>query len=300
MFRKVLCPLDFSPSSQHAMRVAIRLADAAGAELVLAHASHVPAMAFAGEATYPAGAIGDMVSDEEQALAVAMREAEQLGAQRLSSRFLTGPPWEQLCDVIRADPAFDLAVMGTHGRTGFRRILLGSVTEKVVRHAPCSVLAVRGRDGTDDFRHVLCPIDFSDSSRPAVALAAELAARDGLGITLLHVLQLAAGYPGDPATLAFVAELDRDATRLLGEWAAALRARVPVPVATRLLVGSPAAQTLIALDSEVTFDLVVVGSHGRTGLDRVLLGSVAEQLVRHAPCPVLVARHARLAGEGSP
>jgi universal stress protein A len=87
-----------------------------------------------------------------------------------------------------------------------------------------------------------------------------------------------------------VAGLARDATRVLDEWAAELRARVAVPVATRILIGAPAAQALIALDSDVTFDLVVVGSHGRTGLGRLVIGSVAEQLVRHAPCPVLVAR----------
>lgn len=257
---------------------------------MLSHSWHMPAIAYAGEMPYPAGAIDGMVADEEQALGDAVREAEQLGAKRVSSIFLNGLPWEQLCETLRADAAFDLVVMGTHGRTGFRRILLGSVTEKVVRHAPCSVLAVRGRDGTHAFRHVLCPVDFSASSRHAVELAAALAARDGLGITLLHVVEMPRSYAVDASALTFVAGIERDATRVLEEWATELRGKVAVPVATRLLLGAPAAQTLIALDSEVTFDLVVTGSHGRTGLGRVLLGSVAEQLVRHAPCPVLVAR----------
>ena len=66
-----------------------------------------------------------------------------------------------------------------------------------------------------------------------------------------------------------------------------------MPIETRTLVGAPSAQALIALDSDLTYDLVAVGSHGRTGLGRLLLGSVAEQLVRHAPCPVLVARKPR-------
>jgi nucleotide-binding universal stress UspA family protein len=289
MFKNILCPLDFSPSSQHAMKVAVRLANDAGAKLVLTHSWHLPALAFSAEAPYPAGQIELMVSEEEKALAAAVKEARELGAKQVSCTFLSGLPSERICAALGAD-AFDLVIMGTHGRTGFRRILLGSVTEQVIRHAPCSILAVRGREGSSTFRHILCPVDFSPSSRHAVDLAIELAARDGLGIVLLHVLDLPVAYVGEPSSHAVVADLDRGSTRMLDELAAEVRTKTSVPVVTRTRIGSPAAQTLTVLDSEDTFDLVVVGSHGRTGISRVLLGSVAEKLARHAPCPVLVAR----------
>lgn len=293
MFRKILCPLDFSADSQHALQVAIRLCAATGAELTLVHAWHVPALAYAPELPFPADTVSALVRDEERLLAEAVDEVARTTGRRPDGRFVTGLPWQQVCELLEADRAFDLVVMGSHGRTGFRRILLGSVTEKVVRHAPCSVLAVRGRDGTHGFRHALCPIDFSDEARGAVTLAAGLVDPDGRGLTLLHVLELPALPAGDPGAIALAAGLDRDATRTLAAWAGELRAQVKVPIATRTLVGAPAAQALIALDSEVTYDLVAVGSHGRTGLGRLLLGSVAEQLVRHAPCPVLVARTPR-------
>lgn len=290
MFQKILCPVDFSSGSKQAMRVAVRMARTAGAELTLAHAWHIPALAFAGEYPMPAGAIDGMVADEQRELAAAVAEATALGAPRVTSRFVDGLPWESLCDLLRADPTYDLAVMGTHGRTGFRRILLGSVAEQVIRHAPCSVLTVRGRDAGPPFRHILCPIDLSASSRQAMNLAAELVAPDGQGIVLLHVLQLPPASVVDPATPPYAVEVERAARRHVEEWAAELRARVSVPVVTRIESGGPAARALTALDADMSFDLVVVGSHGRTGLTRVLIGSVAEQITRHAPCPVLVAR----------
>jgi nucleotide-binding universal stress UspA family protein len=290
MFKKILCPIDFSPGSQQAMRVAVRLANEAGADLELVHAWHLPAVAFAAEAPYPALESEAMMKEEEAALHAAVKDATAIGAKRVTSRFEAGIPAERVCAIAEADPRCDLIVMSTHGRTGFRRILLGSVTEKVIRHAPCSVLAVRERDGSSAFRHVLVPVDFSPSSRHAVTLAAELAARDGLGITLLHVLDLPVAYAGEPKTPGFVEDLDRRSAHLLETWATELRANVSVPVMTRTRIGSPGAQALTVLDLDPTFDLAIVGSHGRTGVARFLLGSVAEKIVRHAPCPVLVAR----------
>ncbi len=290
MYRKVLCPIDFSAGSQQALRTAVRLANDANAELVLAHSWYVPPLAFAGEMPYAAGLIDDMVGEEQKALAAALHDAKELGATKVSSLFLSGRPADQICDTLTRDPAYDLVVMGTHGRTGLGRIIMGSIAEKVIRHAPCSVMAVRGRNGTNVFRHILCPVDLSPGSRAALDAAATLAARDGLGITLLHVLELPVAFVGEPASAGVAADLDREAARVLAEWAGSLRKRVTVPVTTRTRVGSPAAQALTVLEAEKTFDLVIVGSHEHSALGRLVIGSVAEKIVRHSPCPVLVAR----------
>jgi nucleotide-binding universal stress UspA family protein len=223
-------------------------------------------------------------------VAEALAEATRLGARRVTSRALTGVPWEQIVEILRGDAAFDLAVMGTHGRTGLARILLGSVTEKVIRHAPCSVFAVRPRGDAIAFGHVLCPVDLSAGSRHAIERAAELAAPSGAGITLLHVVELPISYSGEPFTADVVNGLENKAKQGLAGLAAELSSRVSVPVTTELRFGSPWAQTLAVLDRDPTFDLVVLGSHGRTGLHRALIGSVAEQVTRHAACPVFVAR----------
>jgi nucleotide-binding universal stress UspA family protein len=289
-FHKILCPTDFSESSKQALVVAVRLAISHDAELVIEHAWHLPPLALTEEVAFPAATIQQMVDDEERALAAAVDEARQVGAKRVTSVFARGVPWDQIVETARHDVAIDLIVMGTHGRTGFTRILLGSVAENVIRHAPCSVLAVRGHAPAGVFKHVLCPVDFSPSSRYAAELAVAIAEPGGAGVVLLHVLDMPVGYLGDPMIVDLSAELDRHAERVLEAWSAELCTRSEVPVTISSRIGRAGPQILAALEADRTFDLVVLGSHGRTGLRRVLIGSVAEKTVRHAPCPVLIAR----------
>ncbi len=288
-FRKILCPIDFSPGSQQAMRAAVRLAHEAEAELVLVHAWYVQPIAFAGEYTFPADVVRQMSDDAKHGLEVASREATSLGAKRVSAKLVIGPPWSTIVGMLE-DATFDLVVLGTHGRTGLARILLGSVAEMVVRHAPCSVLAVRPDGEVKAFTNILCPVDFSESSQQAVDLAADVVTPGGAGITLLHVIELPVAYTVEAPPVEFARDLDKRAAKSLDEWAVRLRARVAVPVTTRTRSGRPGAQTLAVLGDDPKIDLVVMGSHCRTGLTRVLLGSVVEKVVRHARCPVLVAR----------
>lgn len=288
-FQKILCPIDFSAESDYALRVAVRLATRANAELVVGHTWYAGEYAL-GEYTFPSRVVEQMIEDEERGLAAAIRDAKSLGATRVTSHLMTGYPWQQIVDTLRNDAAFDLVVMGTRGRTGLSRVVLGSVAEKVIRHAPCPVLATRERTEVPPFRNILCPIDFSDSSRHAIELAATLVEPSGAGITLLHVLDLPVTYSGEPTIRDFIGDLDQRAAKTLAQWAADLKAKVSVPVTVRTRIGNPGAQTLAVLDDDPPFDLVVTGSRGRTGIRRAVLGSVAEKIVRHAPCPVLVAR----------
>lgn len=292
-FRKILCPIDFSVGSHQAMLQAASLAKQSDAELVLAHACHLPPVVQA-ELAFPADTMQDMIEDAERGLAAAAADVTGLDVRRVTTRLVTGVPWEQIVELVRSDLAIDLAVLGTQGKSGLDRVLLGSVAERVVRHAPCPVLTVPARGQLSAFEHILCPVDFSQSARRAVALATEIAAARGSRITLLHVLELPVAYSGELAIEGLAADLDRRAAELLEDWARSLGTKVSQPVVTRTRIGYPGAQILSALDADRTFDLVVTGSHGRTGLRRALLGSVAEKLVRHARCPVLVA-HARTA-----
>ncbi len=287
--KKVLCPVDFSPGSRRAMEAAVRLAGEMDAELILAHAWYVPASVFPSEAPLPPQVIQSVSDDAARGLDAAVREATALGAKRVSSMLLHGVPWRAIVDALE-DPAFELVVIGTHGRTGLARILLGSVAEKVVRHAPCSVLAVRPDGEVKPFTHVLIPVDFSDGAQHAIDLAARLVQPGGAGITLLHVIEAPVSYSGELPDPEFLRELDRRTAEYLDRASSQLRSRVSVPVTTRSRVGWPGAEILAAIDHDPTIDLVVMGSHGRTGIKRVLLGSVAEKVVRHARCPVLVAR----------
>jgi nucleotide-binding universal stress UspA family protein len=140
-FQKILCPTDFSDGARRAMAVAARLAREAGAELVVAHAWHVPAPALPADYAFLPQMVQQLSEDAQRGLDDAAREAVALGAPRVAQVLLSGVAWAAIVDAL-ADPAFDLVVIGTRGRTGLARVLLGSVAEKVVRHAPCPVLAV--------------------------------------------------------------------------------------------------------------------------------------------------------------
>ncbi|MEO7731504.1 MAG: universal stress protein [Kofleriaceae bacterium] len=287
-FRKILCPIDFSPGSQQAMRTAVRLATEGDAELVLAHAWYLPPVATGGESLMSADLVQQLSDDAQRALDDAVREATSLGARRVTPKLLKGVPWTAITDA--AMEGVDVIVIGTHGRTGLARILLGSVAEAVVRHAPCPVIVVRPEVAPGPFTHVLCPVDFSASGHQAMELAGRLAQPDGAGITLLHVVELPVAYSGELQLAGIYRDLDKASVDLLEEWAKELRTKTIVPVTTRCRIGYPGAETLAVLDEDRTFDLVVMGSHGRTGIARALLGSVAEKVVRHARCSVLVAR----------
>jgi nucleotide-binding universal stress UspA family protein len=286
-FHTILCPVDFSPGSQQAMRTAVRIAREREAELVLAHSWYLPPMTFAGEATYPAEVVQQLGDEAQRGLETAVGEAAKLGARRITSRLLSGLPSQQIVELARREPEIDLIVIGTHGRSGLARVLLGSVGELVVRHAPCPVLTVRPETEAAPFRHVLCPIDLSRPAREALDHAAELVQPGGAGITLLHVLDL----PASTRTRApdFHRDLDARSAALLDGWTIELRARTTVPVTQLTRAGSPGAQILALLDDDRSFDLVVMGSHGHTGIARMVLGSVAEKVARHARCPALVA-----------
>lgn len=149
-------------------------------------------------------------------------------------------------------------------------------------------------------KHILVPVDFSDCSRKALHYAASFARQFNADMTLLHVV---VAVPLPPQMLVFESETlsakyHEQAARQLAEWRKEIMSQAPVKATVR--AGTAAHQEIIVAAHECNCDLIVIGSHGRTGLARMLTGSTAERVVRHAPCPVLVVReleHEFLQGE---
>jgi nucleotide-binding universal stress UspA family protein len=286
--RKILCPIDFSPGSIRALEAAVRFAARDQVtELVVLHAVSLPTLAYASEYPTSAELMSAQVEAARKELANAVQYASTLGAIRIASKLELGPAWQVIVETL-ADPSYDVCVIGSQGRTGLSRVLLGSVAEKVIRHASCSILTVHPTGRANLFRHILCPVDFSSSSAHALELAAKLVASDG-AITLLHVLELPVRYSGTVTDEELAKYLAPESTGILLDWANKLRA-AGVTVHTQSRIGYPGAQILSELEHDARCDLVVLGSHGRTGVARAVLGSVAEKVTRHAPCQVLVAR----------
>lgn len=141
-FKKILCPVDFSEDSQQAMQVAVELARGSQATLVLLYVWQPQQWMTDYGMQWPNDVLLEAQALEEGKLATYRVDAQRLGAPEVVTRLVRGEPWDQIVSAAR-EGAMDLIVMGTHGRTGLRRALIGSVAERVVRHAPCTVMVVR-------------------------------------------------------------------------------------------------------------------------------------------------------------
>lgn len=141
-WKKILCPIDFSAYSRRAMHTAVSLATQYSAPLVLVNVWDMP-IAIGGQMGMDLNSIEMARVEAEATLAAWKREAHETGAKIVETMFVTGSAWNEIVTAAEKDKVVDLIVLGTHGRTGLKRLFLGSVAEKVIRHAPCSVLVVR-------------------------------------------------------------------------------------------------------------------------------------------------------------
>jgi nucleotide-binding universal stress UspA family protein len=258
------------------------------AELVILHAWEFPALPD-GDYLLQSDLVQVVEDDAHRRTQDAVREATAAGVARVYGRVANGRPWVEIVSALDGSlerNAFDLCVIGARGRTALSRFLLGSVATTVVRQAPCSVLVVRG-DGEGSFKRLLVPTDFSANATYATDLAVGLAPE---AITLLHVTEVPVLQSGEVDLRELATRLDERAAAELDKLVARIKGLTRANIVARARVGYPGAQILAALDEDPGIDLVVMGSEGRTGIKRLLLGSVAEKVVRHAHCSVLVAR----------
>jgi nucleotide-binding universal stress UspA family protein len=188
----------------------------------------------------------------------------------------------------------NLIVMGTHGRGGFERLVLGSVAEKVLRKAKCPVMTVPPPAVATSklpFAHLLCPVDFSDSSIAALGFAFSLAQESNARLTLLHAFE----WPSDEASARRVLETSEFHRQWEVETRHQLEALIPDDVRNwctpepKLAFGK-AYQQILGLAAREHVDLIVMGVQGRNALDLTLFGSTTNQVVRQASCPVLTLR----------
>lgn len=184
----------------------------------------------------------------------------------------------------------DFISMGTHGRTGVSRYVAGSVTERVVRRAPCPVLtakAVERSELTGDYGDVLIPTDGSDAASIAIGHGIEIAKRAGARIHAVNIVDVGAITltPGSSAPTELVERFEAEGERAT-EAIVDRATDAGLDVTTSVHEGVPASD-LLAYANEHEVDLVTMGTTGRTGLNRYLLGSTAERVIRHAEMPVL-------------
>ncbi len=290
--KSILVPMDFSPNAHEALDQALVMAVRFGARLDVIHVRAIHEDCYTASES-PVPKLSDL-----------RRRAGRLAAENPGvdpdsveiRRDVLHAPFVApgILDHIR-ETRPDLVVMGTHGRSGLSRVLLGSVASRVVRMSPVNVLTVgRGKAFTvgESPEEIVAPVDFSEASREAFVHAVELARAVGAKVILLHVINdvphPAFHLTGRGSVMDIFPGLRNRVLKTMKSWVKEIGAE---DVVKETLVADGRVHTKIA---EVTREhggsLIIMAGHGLSGYERLFLGSVTERVIRMAPCPVLTVK----------
>jgi nucleotide-binding universal stress UspA family protein len=302
--KKILVPRDFSDCGDAAVHYVLDLARRVGAEVHLLFVEILYADAY----------IPVTVQKAPEEAILEKLLADVNGG--LSGE--AGPPVRVVCAVKRdvaAAPAIvryaaghdvDLVVMGTHGRRGLRRLLMGSAAEEVVRTAPCPVLVARCVEaepaGPQGQNAILVPVDFSPHARIALRHARALAGLFGARLDLLHVVEEQL-YPAfyNPSVVSVYDLVPNIEARAKDELETFFEGTEgPAAAASFHVHHGHAAHEIVDFARERGSMMIVMATHGLKGMEHFLMGSVAEKVVRLAPCPVFTMKGFGLQGEEAP
>jgi nucleotide-binding universal stress UspA family protein len=298
-FRHILFAADFSQNSREAFRVACSLARENETRLFVVCVVESDWVAedpvFFGQSSVQIFRV-DHNERRREMISQKLRD-EYVPGHAIHVEYLVteGDVADEILAMAREKSA-DLIVMGTHGRTGMDWLLSGSIATAVLRKAPCPVLAMKSAERTrksDEVKVILHPTDFSANSRAATGIARSLARDFGARLLILNVAAPAVLIDGTMAP-----QVDTNVCRQALE---ELRTRLDgpdlkYPVLSKLTLGLDREEILRTAE-EIGCDMIVMGTHGRTGLSRLLMGSVAEAVLPRARCPVMVVRTPELIAE---
>ena len=297
--KQILCPVDFSEFSRRALDHALAVARCYGSTVTALHVVSpipvvVPGPSYFGAET-PPGLVPPIDPGVLAAQVKALADAEQVPGVRVETLVAEAPVAysEILVQAERLEA--DLVVMGTHGRSGFERLFLGSTAEKVLRKARCPVMTVPPQvpdampRGPVPFTRIVCAVDFSESSKLALDYAMALAQQGKAALTLAHVIETRPLYYdfSPPAAI--------DLTAWIEEARARLRAMVPEAArsshsVTDIVREGKSYREILSVADALSADLIVMGVQGRGAADLLFFGSTTHHVIREARCAVLTLR----------
>lgn len=300
-FTNILCPTDLSDASLPPLTYAAALARWYDARLTVLHVVPPPVpIGGTGVFSTPVDVVPpppqELLEEALQRVATRAGAGTSETAPHIAHRVIEGEPAVAIVDEA-VSSSTDLIVLGTHGRGGFERFMIGSIAEKVLRKAPCPVLTVPPHmpgESADDVRlsHVVCAVDFSPASLQALGFALALAQQAGATVTALHAIEwLVEDEPRTherfnvPEYRGYRIEEAREQLQALVDGTP----HGSTPVAAVVTVGR-AHREILQTATDTHADLVVMGTQGRGGLGLALFGSTTQQVVRTATCPVLTVR----------
>jgi nucleotide-binding universal stress UspA family protein len=276
--KEILCAVDLSPASTAVFSWARLIAEAFGAQVEVLHADWSEPPRY-----FTEGQISTLDSQAERQREMLERDLQDLGHKVLAPHIsftvsvVEGHAVDVILGRLRKDPP-DLVVMGSHGRSGVARMLLGSVAENVVHEVHCPTLIVRGQEipaGHRQLQRVLCPVDLTKMARECAELASEVASAFGTELCVLQTVENAVP--------------DGGARRELCRW-------VPENVrnhcrVSEVVLKGDAAEQIILFARRENVDLIVMGAEHRSFLEFSTLGRTTERVLRHGPSSVLLVPH---------
>jgi len=281
LFKRILVAVDGSPASLHALTESCRLARAEHGSITVLSVMppHDGELRLVGVRNLAAL----MQAPVDKALADATRIAE---AERISVRTVAGQgePYEEIV-TLAEEEQYDVIVLGVKGHNVSETVLMGSVTARVIGHADTNVLVIP-RESSLMWQRILVPVDGSVWSKAAANIAFQLVQSYGSQVDLVSVADVPSHLYG--VSVSAANEMIDLARRHLDQITHEAKSR-DIEANYYLREGDPA-KILIELVRKQAVDLIIMGSHGRTGLTRLLMGSVTERVIHDSPCPVLVIR----------
>ena len=299
LIHRILVATDFSPSSERSFHMALKWAASCDAVLEIVHVfNRLPEVEID-------SAVANLYIQEHEKYSQAKLEAFVSQAKKTLSEvhahFLDGLPSEQIIKLAQTTQA-DLVITGTHGWTGIDRVMMGSVAERVICQAPCPVLSIRDvQSGSTDLnedlktevlstlRRILLPIDFSDCSLDAYEYVANLEKPQDISITLLHVIE-PLSYSLD-FTISHPTEDRKYREKIKARLTELTHTFTKQGFTANYLIESKlTSEAIMAAAAKVRASLIVMGTHGRQGLRRLVMGNVATAVLRQSLIPVLTVK----------
>ncbi len=287
MYNNIVVGYDESLSSKAALKEASLRVKQHGGKLTLVHAVYFDQEEFA--------ILPSQMEKRFEVGSAMCREAKKdlLNESGLNgnveSYVCQGEPPEVILETAQGKQA-DLITLGTYGRKGLKRLLMGSVTAEVILKASCDVLVVKRPCSTcaGSYTSLLVPFDNSEWSRRALIKACELSKEDGSEVSVLYVIPRYEEMVDFFKTEAITKSLFKEAEKI-AESAKKLAAGSGVQIKAVVQEGH-AGEKIVEMADKFKNDLIVMGTHGHRGMDKAIMGSTAERVIAYANCPILVVK----------
>ena len=287
MYNSIVVGFDESESSKAALKEASLRVKSHGGKIFLVHAVYFDKEEFT---TLPSQMEKRFEIGTKVCIDARKDIHDDLGLDgNVESVICEGEPPEVIVEIARGKKA-DLIALGTYGRKGLKRLIMGSVTSRVVLNAPCDVLVVKKprSNCSGNYHSLLVPFDGSESSKKALTKACDLAKVDGAEVSAIYVIPRYEEMMDFFKTESVKKSLIQEAEKIV-DGAKKIAAGLGVSIKAVVQEGH-AFEMIVEIADTMKHDLIVVGTHGWRGVNKALMGSTAERVIAHASCPILVAK----------